>query len=298
MRPFLGRDGYVRLEIHPEDSSGAVVQKGAFVLPSETTTEVTSNVLVRDGHTIVIGGLFRERTQNGRTQVPLVGNIPYVGTLFRETSDTTNREEVIILITPRIIRQAVDEATSAQVADDVERFRVGQRKGLQWWGRGRLADAYVRAAKKQYSEGEVDKAMWDLDMALSLEPRMEEAIRLKERLTDTAFWCDQAQYSAAKYIVQRMIMQDLGKPVERVITPRRPRDPSTLTPDVTRAFDIQKRTEDPLSVEAVPACQGDLVRMMRSAERREESVKLVDLAPAASQPAGAGGSETRGNRSA
>ncbi|HAU36613.1 MAG TPA: type IV pilus secretin PilQ, partial [Phycisphaerales bacterium] len=63
-----------RMEIHPEDSSGSVQTVGQNALPSETTTEVTSNVMVRDGRTIVIGGLFRERTSNGRAQVPLAGN--------------------------------------------------------------------------------------------------------------------------------------------------------------------------------------------------------------------------------
>ena len=73
------------------------------MLPSEQTTEATTGVLVRDGHTIVIGGLFRESTTNGRSQVPILGDIPYVGVLFRKTSDKTLREELIILITPHIL---------------------------------------------------------------------------------------------------------------------------------------------------------------------------------------------------
>ncbi|HAU36614.1 MAG TPA: hypothetical protein DCX07_02715, partial [Phycisphaerales bacterium] len=72
---------------------------------------------------------------------------PYLGTLFRRTQDNTSREEVIILITPHVIRQAADEATSEQIKDDVERFRIGQRKGLQWFGRERLAQGYMTKAR-------------------------------------------------------------------------------------------------------------------------------------------------------
>jgi len=246
VRPFIGKDGYIRMEIHPEDSSGGVVTKGTYQLPSSSTTEVTSNVLVRDGHTIVIGGLFRERTANNRAQVPLLGNVPYLGTIFRSTTDNTERDEVIILITPRIIKQALDESVSEQLRDDVERFRIGQRKGLQWFGRDRLAQTHMRWAKQAMVDGNTEKATWHIDMALSLEPRMEEAIRLKERLTGKAYWSGYSRDSSAKYIIQRMMMQELGRPVEDIIPPARPRNAESIDPVVRKAFGIEPRVENPL----------------------------------------------------
>ncbi len=259
VRPFIARDGYIRMEIHPEDSSGSVQTVGQNALPSETTTEVTSNVMVRDGRTIVIGGLFRERTSNGRAQVPLVGNLPYLGTLFRRTQDNTSREEVIILITPHVIRQAADEATSEQIKDDVERFRIGQRKGLQWFGRERLAQGFMTKARQELSAGRRDKALWNVDMVLSLEPRMEEAIRFKERLTEKAYWADESQYSATKYILQQMIMQELGKPVERIIPPGKPREADKVEPEVRESFGIEPRIEDPFGAEK-PVPLQDLIK--------------------------------------
>ncbi len=243
VRPYIGKNGYVRMEIHPEDSSGSVTDG----LPNETTTEVTSNVMVKDGHTIVIGGLFRERTEDGRAQVPLAGNIPYLGTLFRRTVDETDREEVVIMITPRIIQNEADEAISEQLKDDAERFRVGQRKGLRWWGRDRLAQQHLRWARKELAAGDREKALWNIDMALSLQPRMEEAIRMKERLTEKAYWADESQYSAAKYIMQRMAVQgSLDKPVERAIPWRKPRDGEKLEADVRDALGVKHRPEDPI----------------------------------------------------
>lgn len=246
VRPFITKNGLIRMEIHPEDSSGSVKQVGAFVLPSETTTEVTSNVLVRDGHTIVIGGLFRENTGNARSQVPGVGNIPILGNLFRRTEDTTTREEVIILITPRIIRQEVDEATGEQMKDDVERLRLGQRKGMQWWGRDRLAQGYMRMAKDDISHDRRTLALWNLDLALSMSPRMIEAVDLHEKLTQKAYWADESRYTSARFMLQQMMMNDLGKPVETIIPPQKPRDPRKIDPEVRDAFGIEILPEQPL----------------------------------------------------
>ena len=101
-RPYIADDGYIRMEIHPEDSSGSLDAKG---IPQTQTTEVTSNVMIKDGRTIVIGGLFRESTVASRGQVPVLGNIPILGVPFRRTNDSTIRTETIILITPHIINR-------------------------------------------------------------------------------------------------------------------------------------------------------------------------------------------------
>ena len=246
VRPFIGKNGNIRLEIHPEDSSGTTQTVGDNVVPSQTTTEVTSNVLVRDGHTIVIGGLFREQTTINRSQVPVAGNVPYLGSLFRSTVDSTVREEVIILLTPRIIRQETDEAVSEQLKDEVERFRIGARKGLRWWGRERLAVMFLRQARQDLEEGKRQQAMWNLDLVLSMSPQMEEAIHLKENLTETAYWSDESRYSAAQYVVQRMIMTELGKPYQQVATPQKPLNTARLAPDVRSALDIVPEIRDPL----------------------------------------------------
>src|SRR5205814_7865144 len=100
-RPYIGDDGYVRMEIHPEDSSGGLTSSN---LPFKVTTEVTSNVMVKDGHTIVIGGLFRESSDTARGQVPFLGNLPGAGWLFRNQRDRTTREEIIILLTPHVVK--------------------------------------------------------------------------------------------------------------------------------------------------------------------------------------------------
>jgi len=234
VRPFIGRDGYIRMVLHPEDSSGSVTDG----LPSETTTECTSNVIVKDGHTIIISGLFREITVNGRSQIPILGNIPYAGPLFRRTADSTDREEVIILITPRIIKHGPDEVASEELRDDIERFRLGMRQHLAWFGRGRLSARYLDWAKQHIAKGNRDKALWDINMALSLAPATLEAIELKERLTGEAIWAHEPRVSSARWIVQKMILNELGVDVNSVSTPDKPLDANALTPEVRDSMGI------------------------------------------------------------
>jgi len=179
-RPFIGENGNIRLEIQPEDSAGSVNSQG---LPNKTVTTVTSNVMVKDGHTIVIGGLFREQTTRTRSQIPGLGSLPLIGGLFGRQSDNTIREEVIILLTPHLIQD--DDAYSELSKEEgraVERIRVGMRKGMMWFGRERLAEGHYKAAVKDYEHGKNSSALWHLNAALGLNPKLSEALELKSRI--------------------------------------------------------------------------------------------------------------------
>ena len=180
-RPFISSDGCVRMDIHPEDSSGGLTPDN---LPFKDTTEVTTNVLVEDGRTLVIGGLFREVITTNRSQVPWFGNLPLIGLLFQGNIDTAVREEVIILITPHIIEGDEHYEKSTWAMDEVERQRTLAHRGLRPWGRERLAQAHYRWALEHHRADRLDKALWDLDLALALNPRFVEAGRLRDRLAD------------------------------------------------------------------------------------------------------------------
>jgi len=205
-RPYIGDNGYIRLEIHPKDSTGGLT---AANLPFEQTTEVTTNIIVRDGHTILIGGLFREVSSSGRAQVPIIGNLPIAGALFRNSRDNTQREEVIILLTVRLVNDPADvkEAGLAAV-NDVERYRVGMRQGLQWFGRERLAQAHYRWALEHLAKGRRSQALWDLDLAINNNPKLLAAIKLKEKLTSRRNWDEDA--SSVRGFIARQIMKEMG----------------------------------------------------------------------------------------
>lgn len=180
-RPYIANDGYIRMDIHPKDSSGDLKTTGSESLPEETSAELVTNILVKDGQTVVIGGLFRDKVTTGRTQVPLLGNIPILGAAFRGRSDSIERQEVIVLLTPHIIEEP-EQTNGNDRAEDISRKRFGAQNSLQSISRAKLAgDFYARAAK-YYVEGYYDSALDNVGVALTLNPTYLEALRLKERI--------------------------------------------------------------------------------------------------------------------
>jgi type IV pilus assembly protein PilQ len=74
-------------------------------VPSINTRNVKTQVLVNDGDTVVLGGIY-ETTQNTTiNKVPLLGDIPLIGWLFRNTSTTNNKDELLIFVTPKLMTQ-------------------------------------------------------------------------------------------------------------------------------------------------------------------------------------------------
>jgi len=202
-RPFVMSDGYIRMELNPKDSDGGVQVTGTFTLPSESTAEVTTNVLVKDGHTIVIGGLFREKTTLSRSQVPLVGNIPFIGDFFRSTNDTSTKEEVIFLITPHLVEEEADYAAAEEVLERTNQWVFGVREGVQWHSRERLAAAHYNWAMQHEAAGRLDKALWDAKLAAHISPCFMDAIQLKDRLQGEQLY--QGEYGNMRTFIRGLI---------------------------------------------------------------------------------------------
>ena len=190
-RPVINEDGTVRLVVHPKDSNGGLT---AANLPFEETTEAHADILVEDGSTVLIGGLFRERTVNSKSQIPVLGNIPWVGLLFGNREDTTTREEVIILLTVHVLKDTPGEAAESQgLADDVERVRVGSRRGVLATGRERLAQAYYHEALRQLEAGNTGLALLNVRMTLNNQPSHLSALKLREQLLGDRLWDDEGR---------------------------------------------------------------------------------------------------------
>ncbi len=202
-RPFISDDGWIRMELHPEDSVGGVVGDQPF----KETTEVTTNVVLRDGQTILIGGLFRDATGTKHTQVPFLGELPFIGTWFRSTEDSTAREEVIILLTVHIIKDADEYARSgAEQLRSVERVRLGARRGVMWHGRERLAQAHYRKALERLAENDLDEALWQVRMTLHSNSRFLPAMDLKEQILGSLEWEDDG--AATRQFIHDLIAKE------------------------------------------------------------------------------------------
>ena len=95
----VNNDGYVTLNIHPEVSSVTFrVGIGGAQLPDISSREATTTLRVKDGDTIAIGGLISQQDVKSVQKVPILGDLPFFGQLFRDTQVTHNRNEVVIFI--------------------------------------------------------------------------------------------------------------------------------------------------------------------------------------------------------
>lgn len=183
LRPFISSDDFVRMELRPSVSDGSTSLVGGFVIPDTTTQELVSNVIVKSGQTVVLGGLFKEDTTVGRTNVPGLGNLPVVGGAFKGQDDDVTRSEVIFMIKPTIQKDEDLTRMASSVSADIDSTRWGTRKGLLPWSRTKLTSKYVTDAIQYQKDGNNEKALLSLDKALYLDPTMADALQLKEQIT-------------------------------------------------------------------------------------------------------------------
>jgi general secretion pathway protein D len=106
VRPTINEDGYISLVIQQEVSSAT--DQTAFDAPVISTREAATQVLVRDGQTIVLGGLRDQEHDKTQSGVPILSSIPLIGGLFGTASRTNSQTEFYLFLTPRILRTDKD----------------------------------------------------------------------------------------------------------------------------------------------------------------------------------------------
>ena len=112
LTPFISPEGYVTLNIKPEYSTIAEQIYGqgevlgvldlAATLLSRRNLDL-KNVRIKDGETLVLGGMIQETEQKTVSKIPVLGDLPLIGAAFRSTSTTKAKNELVIMITPKII---------------------------------------------------------------------------------------------------------------------------------------------------------------------------------------------------
>ncbi len=111
VKPQVNDSGLVSMEITQEVSSlGAPVTIGTDEAPTLNKTEASTNLVAQNGQTIIIGGLIRDDITKGKSGIPFLSRIPLIGWLFGNWSDLDSRTELVILLTPRVIRTQDDAA--------------------------------------------------------------------------------------------------------------------------------------------------------------------------------------------
>lgn len=116
--PHVSGDNRILLDLHPENNSYGYDEKGEVVI---STQEAKTKVVVADGETIVIGGLTRNENTETESGIPFLKDIPLLGNLFKYTRKSVAKKDLVIFVTPRIIRNYVgDVELSEPVAERVD----------------------------------------------------------------------------------------------------------------------------------------------------------------------------------
>jgi general secretion pathway protein D len=104
--PRVSDNGRIQLEIEQEVSDAKNTTTSGLDTPTISQRRIKTTVAVNDGQAIVLAGLMRDNTTVDSTKIPLVGDIPVVGNLFKSKDNTITRTELLIAITPHIVKDA------------------------------------------------------------------------------------------------------------------------------------------------------------------------------------------------
>jgi type II secretory pathway component GspD/PulD (secretin) len=111
IRPRVNADGNITMRIHPVVSTITAVD--AQNVPQTSSREAETTVMVKDGETMVIGGLIREEEIKTMSKIPILGDLPLIGELFKHRNTNSRKSEILVVITPRIVRPATTQASGA-----------------------------------------------------------------------------------------------------------------------------------------------------------------------------------------
>jgi len=186
-RPFITDDGMIRMEMSPSISDFTlrkigVPGGGETTVPDSTTQELHTNVRVRSGQTVVLGGLFSDKITSQRRQVPFLSDIPLFGGAITGQADRVQRKEIIFLVTPTVIEDQKLYEEGKDSLEIVENVRVGARAGLLPFSREQVTANYQQDAFTAYNNGDLTKALYYSNAALRMKPISPAMQQLRERV--------------------------------------------------------------------------------------------------------------------
>jgi type IV pilus assembly protein PilQ len=186
-RPFIAPDGMIRLELAPSVSDYTLRKVdtpggGSTTVPDEGTQELQTNVRVRSGQTVVLGGLFKDKMTTKRRQVPVLGDIPLFGAALNGQQDVVERDEIIFLVTPTILEDQKLWDEGRDSLNVVESVRLGARAGLLPFSREQVTSDADRDAYEAYANGDMTKALYFANNSIRMKPQSPEMRRLREQI--------------------------------------------------------------------------------------------------------------------
>ena len=144
MTPHIGDDDSIVLHVRPSVSSVSqnlstfnLGTLGTFTIPlvSNAISETDSVIRTQDSQIVAIGGLMRQAQSENRNQVPGLGDVPFFGAAFRNTAQSSEKRELVILLKPTIVHS--DQTWAKNILDLRDRVQAMDR-GFSWGGRSEV----------------------------------------------------------------------------------------------------------------------------------------------------------------
>jgi general secretion pathway protein D len=109
--PIINQDGFVIMKIRPEVSrvDHTLTDTAGDVIPIVNTTNAETSVMVKDGYTIIIGGMISSNNTRTTNKFPGLGDLPLIGNAFRQVSESVVKTEMVVFLTPHIIQADKDK---------------------------------------------------------------------------------------------------------------------------------------------------------------------------------------------
>ena len=180
LRPSVSADGYIRIEIHPEQSSSSTPKRRNP--PVSHTAELTTHVMIRDGATVAIAGLIAEQAIANPKTATLIGALPIVGNSFRPRKQALQRTELIMLVTPRIVVDEECEAEGRYLEQLHESRATEFRDAHGLLPRQNLAQAHFDRAVCYMQGGNYVKARQQIDASIRQNRTNLPALQLREQI--------------------------------------------------------------------------------------------------------------------
>ncbi|MFI4854193.1 MAG: secretin N-terminal domain-containing protein [Phycisphaerales bacterium JB065] len=156
--PSISPDGYVRLDITPEISqltTRTIQISEDFAAPIISQRRADTTVTVRNGETIVIGGLIQNLMDTRKSKVPLLSEIPLVGEIFKTERTSTTKTELLIILTPRIITNDTDLLEFSH--EEIDRLSLPDETKLKLRRNDISSDSTLRSIGRDDSTNDAPK---------------------------------------------------------------------------------------------------------------------------------------------
>ncbi len=121
IKPRLSNDNKVLLAV--ETKLEDIESETTVGLPTTTKREVKTSAIVNNGESVIIGGLIKEKNDQGVSKIPLLGDIPVLGHLFKDTSKSRDKINLVIILTPYIVEKSTDLETLKMQLSDLEKIQ-------------------------------------------------------------------------------------------------------------------------------------------------------------------------------